>query len=67
MSQYEGEEEGQISITCRLQDSNNFFGTTQNKRPPKLGQIGRSQRVVIEDDSIENVQTNTTEKAPDDV
>lgn len=45
MSHYEGkEEEGQISITCRLQDTNNFFGTAQNKRPPKLGQIGRSKR-----------------------
>ncbi|XP_062314102.1 calcium/calmodulin-dependent protein kinase II inhibitor 1b [Osmerus eperlanus] len=69
MSHYEGkeEEEGQISITCRLQDTNNFFGTAQNKRPPKLGQIGRSKRVVIEDDSTENVPKNAMEKAPDDV
>ncbi|MBN3318678.1 CK2N1 inhibitor, partial [Atractosteus spatula] len=35
---------GQISFTCRLQDTNNFFGAGQNKRPPKLGQIGRSKR-----------------------
>ncbi|KAG2459183.1 CK2N1 inhibitor, partial [Polypterus senegalus] len=43
----EGEGEGdgdQISFTCRLQDTNNFFGAGQGKRPPKLGQIGRSKR-----------------------
>jgi hypothetical protein len=34
---------GQI-FSCRLQDTNNFFGAGQNKRPPKLGQIGRSKR-----------------------
>ncbi|KAI4887920.1 hypothetical protein NFI96_004706 [Prochilodus magdalenae] len=39
----DGDEE-QISLTCRLQNTNNFFGTGQNKRPPKLGQIGRSKR-----------------------
>ncbi|XP_061076448.1 calcium/calmodulin-dependent protein kinase II inhibitor 2-like [Conger conger] len=53
---------GQISFTCRLQDTNNFFGGTQNKRPPKLGQIGRSKRVVIEDDRIDDVLQNGTEK-----
>ncbi|KAG7472089.1 hypothetical protein MATL_G00104790 [Megalops atlanticus] len=55
---------GQISLTCRLQDTSNFFGGSQNKRPPKLGQIGRSKRVVIEDDSIDDVLENTTEKTP---
>lgn len=34
----------QLSITCRLQNTNNLFGASQNKRPPKLGQIGRSKR-----------------------
>ncbi|XP_018615846.1 calcium/calmodulin-dependent protein kinase II inhibitor 1b isoform X1 [Scleropages formosus] len=58
------EDVGQISITCRLQDTNNFFGAAQNKRPPKLGQIGRSKRVVIEDDSIDDVLKNATEKTP---
>ncbi|KAJ8360617.1 hypothetical protein SKAU_G00171420 [Synaphobranchus kaupii] len=53
---------GQISFTCRLQDTNNFFGGSQNKRPPKLGQIGRSKRVVIEDDRIDDVLNNGTEK-----
>lgn len=54
---------GQISFTCRLQDTNNFFSGSQNKRPPKLGQIGRSKRVVIEDDRIDDVLKNGTEKA----
>ncbi|KAL0181689.1 hypothetical protein M9458_024095, partial [Cirrhinus mrigala] len=39
----DGDEE-HLSFTCRLQDTNNFFGGNQNKRPPKLGQIGRSKR-----------------------
>lgn len=54
---------GQI-FSCRLQDTNNFFGAGQNKRPPKLGQIGRSKRVVIEDDRIDDVLKNMTDKAP---
>ncbi|XDV52109.1 hypothetical protein PO909_020874 [Leuciscus waleckii] len=41
----DGDEE-HLSFTCRLQDTNNFFGGNQNKRPPKLGQIGRSKRVM---------------------
>uniref|UniRef100_UPI00398EEADE calcium/calmodulin-dependent protein kinase II inhibitor 1b n=1 Tax=Pristiophorus japonicus TaxID=55135 RepID=UPI00398EEADE len=51
-------------FSCRLQDTNNFFGSGQNKRPPKLGQIGRSKRVVIEDDRIDDVLKNMTEKSP---
>lgn len=39
----DGGDVGQI-FSCRLQDTNNFFGAGQNKRPPKLGQIGRSKR-----------------------
>ncbi|GCB79532.1 calcium/calmodulin-dependent protein kinase II inhibitor 1b [Scyliorhinus torazame] len=58
-----GEEVGEISFSCRLQDSNNFFTSGQNKRPPKLGQIGRSKRVVIEDDRIDDV-LNMSEKSP---
>ncbi|XP_067872847.1 calcium/calmodulin-dependent protein kinase II inhibitor 1b [Heterodontus francisci] len=58
------DEVGQISFTCRLQDTNNFFGSGQNKRAPKLGQIGRSKRVVIEDDRIDDVLKNMTEKSP---
>ncbi|XP_005988770.1 calcium/calmodulin-dependent protein kinase II inhibitor 1b [Latimeria chalumnae] len=58
---------GQISFTCRLQDTNNFFGAGQNKRPPKLGQIGRSKRVVIEDDRIDDVLKTLTEKPPSGV
>ncbi|XP_036207550.1 calcium/calmodulin-dependent protein kinase II inhibitor 1 [Myotis yumanensis] len=48
----------------RLQDTNNFFAAGQNKRPPKLGQIGRSKRVVIEDDRIDDVLKTMTDKAP---
>lgn len=45
MNHYGNEgEEGHLSFTCRLQDTNNFFSGSQNKRPPKLGQIGRSKR-----------------------
>lgn len=45
MSHYGSEgDEGHLSFTCRLQDTNNFFNGSQNKRPPKLGQIGRSKR-----------------------
>ncbi|TRY71328.1 hypothetical protein DNTS_016568 [Danionella cerebrum] len=59
----EGEEE-QLSLTCRLQNgSSNFFSPGQNKRAPKLGQIGRSQRVVIEDDRIDEVLNNAAEKS----
>ncbi|CAK6440704.1 unnamed protein product [Pipistrellus nathusii] len=48
----------------RLQDTSNFFGAGQGKRPPKLGQIGRSKRVVIEDDRIDDVLKTMTDKAP---
>lgn len=59
----DGGDVGQI-FSCRLQDTNNFFGAGQNKRPPKLGQIGRSKRVVIEDDRIDDVLKNMSDKAP---
>lgn len=66
MSHYGNEgDEGHLSFTCRLQDTNNFFSGSQNKRPPKLGQIGRSKRVVIEDENGDNeAQKNGTEKTP---
>ncbi|KAH1175680.1 calcium/calmodulin-dependent protein kinase II inhibitor 1 [Mauremys mutica] len=60
----EGGEVGQISFTCRLQDTSGFFAGGPSKRPPKLGQIGRSKRVVIEDDRIDDVLKNLSEKAP---
>ena len=46
MSRYgdDGDEDQHLSFTCRLQDTSNFFSGNQNKRPPKLGQIGRSKR-----------------------
>ncbi|XP_051895211.1 calcium/calmodulin-dependent protein kinase II inhibitor 1b [Pristis pectinata] len=60
-------EVGQPPFTCRLQDTSNFFGPAQNKRAPKLGQIGRSKRVVIEDDRIDDVLKNMAEKSPSGV
>ncbi|XP_078266404.1 calcium/calmodulin-dependent protein kinase II inhibitor 1a [Rhinoraja longicauda] len=48
-------EVSQLSFSCRLQDTNTFFGGSQAKRPPKLGQIGRAKRVVVEDDRIDDV------------
>lgn len=39
----DGDEE-QMALTCRLHNSSNFYSSTQNKRAPKLGQIGRSKR-----------------------
>ncbi|XP_042333720.1 LOW QUALITY PROTEIN: calcium/calmodulin-dependent protein kinase II inhibitor 1 [Sceloporus undulatus] len=52
------------SFTCRLQDTNNFYAGGQAKRPPKLGQIGRSKCVVIEDDRIDDVLQNISDKPP---
>ncbi|XP_051967085.1 calcium/calmodulin-dependent protein kinase II inhibitor 2-like [Xyrauchen texanus] len=54
----DGDEE-HLSFTCRLQDTNNFFSGNQNKRPPKLGQIGRSQRVIEEDKDGEALEKST--------
>ncbi|KAJ3602904.1 hypothetical protein NHX12_030649 [Muraenolepis orangiensis] len=61
-----GEEgdEGHLSFTCRLQDTNNFFNGSQNKRPPKLGQIGRSKRVVEDESGDGDAQKSGTEKTP---
>uniref|UniRef100_A0A8C1KD80 Calcium/calmodulin-dependent protein kinase II inhibitor 2 n=3 Tax=Cyprinus carpio TaxID=7962 RepID=A0A8C1KD80_CYPCA len=53
----------QLSFSCRLQDTNSFFGTSQSKRPPKLGQIGRANHVVIEDDRIDEVLKGMTDKS----
>ncbi|XP_019407063.1 PREDICTED: calcium/calmodulin-dependent protein kinase II inhibitor 2 [Crocodylus porosus] len=57
-------EVGDISFSCRLQDTNSFFAGNQAKRPPKLGQIGRAKRVVIEDDRIDEVLKGMTDKSP---
>ncbi|KAF7691579.1 calcium/calmodulin-dependent protein kinase II inhibitor 2 [Silurus meridionalis] len=56
------DEVGQMSFSCRLQDTNSFFGTSQSKRPPKLGQIGRAKHVVIEDDRIDEVLKGMSDK-----
>ncbi|XP_005996807.1 calcium/calmodulin-dependent protein kinase II inhibitor 1a [Latimeria chalumnae] len=64
MSRYGAETEvSQISFSCRLQDTNTFYGGPQAKRPPKLGQIGRAKRVVIEDDRIDDVLKGMTNKS----
>ncbi|XP_075718010.1 calcium/calmodulin-dependent protein kinase II inhibitor 2 isoform X1 [Rhinoderma darwinii] len=65
-------EVGQISFSCRLQDTSAFFGGNGQKRPPKLGQIGRAKRadtvqVVIEDDRIDEVLKGVSDKSPSGV
>ncbi|XP_074046530.1 calcium/calmodulin-dependent protein kinase II inhibitor 2 [Macrotis lagotis] len=57
-------EASDLSFSCRLQDTNSFFAGNQAKRPPKLGQIGRAKRVVIEDDRIDDVLKGMGEKPP---
>ncbi|XP_060614681.1 calcium/calmodulin-dependent protein kinase II inhibitor 1 [Anolis sagrei] len=54
----------EIPFSCRVRDTNAFYSGGQTKRPPKLGQIGRSKCVVIEDDRIDDVLKNISEKPP---
>ena len=68
MGRFGADPEGSdLSFSCRLQDTNSFFAGNQAKRPPKLGQIGRAKRVVIEDDRIDDVLTGMGEKPPSGV
>ncbi|NXI37311.1 CK2N1 inhibitor, partial [Galbula dea] len=55
---------GQLPFPVRLGGPDGLLAGGQSKRPPKLGQIGRSKRVVIEDDRIDDVLQNLSEKAP---
>ncbi|NXG91420.1 CK2N1 inhibitor, partial [Stercorarius parasiticus] len=55
---------GQLPFPVRLRGPDGLLAGGQGKRPPKLGQIGRSKRVVIEDDRIDDVLQNLSEKAP---
>lgn len=65
MGRFGADPEGSdLSFSCRLQDTNSFFAGNQAKRPPKLGQIGRAKRVVIEDDRIDDVLKGMGEKPP---
>ncbi|XP_029472509.1 calcium/calmodulin-dependent protein kinase II inhibitor 2 [Rhinatrema bivittatum] len=64
MARYGDDPESQLSFSCRLQDTSAFFGGNQQKRPPKLGQIGRAKRVVIEDDRIDEVLKGMADKSP---
>ncbi|XP_037131714.1 calcium/calmodulin-dependent protein kinase II inhibitor 1a [Syngnathus acus] len=64
MSGYGADSEvSQMSFSCGLQDTSAFFAGSQAKRPPKLGQIGRAKRVVIEDDRIDEVLKGMTDKS----
>ncbi|XP_077579859.1 calcium/calmodulin-dependent protein kinase II inhibitor 1a [Stigmatopora nigra] len=64
MSGYGADSEvSQMSFSCGLQDTNAFFAGSQGKRPPKLGQIGRAKRVVIEDDRIDEVLKGMNDKS----
>ncbi|KAI5281659.1 calcium/calmodulin-dependent protein kinase II inhibitor 2 [Manis pentadactyla] len=68
MGRFTADPEGSdLSFSCRLQDTNSFFAGNQAKRPPKLGQIGRAKRVVIEDDRIDDVLKGMGEKPPSGV
>ncbi|CAD7690840.1 calcium/calmodulin-dependent protein kinase II inhibitor 2 [Panthera pardus] len=68
MGRFAADPEGSdLSFSCRLQDTNSFFAGNQAKRPPKLGQIGRAKRVVIEDDRIDDVLKGMGEKPPSGV
>ncbi|XP_062449337.1 calcium/calmodulin-dependent protein kinase II inhibitor 1 [Rhea pennata] len=60
----EGSAAAQRPFGCRRLDAAALFAGGQGKRPPKLGQIGRSKRVVIEDDRIDDVLKNLSEKPP---
>uniref|UniRef100_A0A8C0J7T4 Uncharacterized protein n=1 Tax=Chelonoidis abingdonii TaxID=106734 RepID=A0A8C0J7T4_CHEAB len=57
-----------ISLPCRLQDTSNFFAG--RARGPKLGAESAEQErvsrlvLVIEDDRIDDVLKNLSEKAP---
>ncbi|XP_032057324.1 calcium/calmodulin-dependent protein kinase II inhibitor 1 [Anas acuta] len=55
---------GELPFPVRLRGPDGLLAAGQGKRPPKLGQIGRSKRVVIEDDRIDDVLQNLSEKAP---
>uniref|UniRef100_A0A7N9IBX9 Calcium/calmodulin-dependent protein kinase II inhibitor 2 n=1 Tax=Macaca fascicularis TaxID=9541 RepID=A0A7N9IBX9_MACFA len=67
MGRFGADPEGSdLSFSCRLQDTNSFFAGNQAKRP-KLGQIGRAKRVVIEDDRIDDVLKGMGEKPPSGV
>ncbi|KAK1790948.1 hypothetical protein P4O66_014788 [Electrophorus voltai] len=64
MSSYgAGGDVSQMSFSCGLQDTSSFFVSSQAKRPPKLGQIGRAKRVVIEDERIDDVLKGMTDKS----
>ncbi|XP_058017505.1 calcium/calmodulin-dependent protein kinase II inhibitor 1 [Ahaetulla prasina] len=53
-----------LGFACRLQDTSSFGPGGAAKRAPKLAQIGRSKCVVIEDDQIDDVLKNISEKPP---
>ncbi|XP_075426972.1 calcium/calmodulin-dependent protein kinase II inhibitor 2 isoform X1 [Ascaphus truei] len=63
MGHYSDPEVGEISFSCRLQDTSSFYGGNPQKRPPKLGQIGRAKRVVIEDDRLDEVLKGMSDKS----
>nr|APD70891.1 calcium/calmodulin-dependent protein kinase II inhibitor 2 [Crotalus scutulatus scutulatus]APD70902.1 calcium/calmodulin-dependent protein kinase II inhibitor 2 [Crotalus atrox]APD70926.1 calcium/calmodulin-dependent protein kinase II inhibitor 2 [Crotalus adamanteus] len=52
-----------LAFACRLQETSSFGAGGAGKRAPKLAQIGRS-KCVIEDDRIDDVLKNISEKPP---
>jgi hypothetical protein len=51
-------------FSCHLQDTNNFFAAQKKKQLPKLGQIGQSKPLVIQDHRIDDLLKNRMDKAP---
>ncbi|XP_062821630.1 calcium/calmodulin-dependent protein kinase II inhibitor 1 [Anolis carolinensis] len=66
LGSFSGEVGAEIPFSCRGgRDTSAFYpGGPPAKRPPKLGQIGRSKCVVIEDDRIDDVLKNISDKPP---
>uniref|UniRef100_G3T1S0 Calcium/calmodulin dependent protein kinase II inhibitor 1 n=1 Tax=Loxodonta africana TaxID=9785 RepID=G3T1S0_LOXAF len=54
---------GQI-FSCRLQDTTIFLSAGRTSSRPSWDQIWPEQAVVIEDDRIDDVLKNMTDKAP---
>uniref|UniRef100_A0A4W3IGJ3 Calcium/calmodulin-dependent protein kinase II inhibitor 2 n=1 Tax=Callorhinchus milii TaxID=7868 RepID=A0A4W3IGJ3_CALMI len=55
-------EVSQLSFSCRLQDTNTFFGGSQPKRVKVIGRFIRCFTVVIEDDRIDDVLKGMADK-----
>lgn len=65
MSGYGADSEvSQMSFSCGLQDTSAFFASSQAKRPPKLGQIGRAKRGKHASEHTSGDASRRLERAP---